>query len=402
MSFTVKQQGGTLVEYHGQGVILDPTGNGGDYPCFVTHSHADHAAAFKYPEKEKFATEETVRMLSALGWKRLENWNPVKVGGRVKIDDIEVRVHNAGHVLGSVEYEVITPEGSVLYTGDIGLGDSYTMKSAEAVKTDILIVETTFAAPMFNFPSRKDIALDMVRWATMEAIPNGRIPVFKTDSIGNAQEIIHIFNSLTRLPIITAKSATKISDVYKIYGHSLEYIDHKDEAADELIEAGRCAVITPKGSKLPYEKMDSALASGWAILFSKRSRAFPLSDHADFKGLVNFIRKCHPKRVLTFHGGSMTKDFPSYITKKIGIEAKPLSIRNEGINGPVLNGELRIKACASQMLKTIRIPGFEYTSSWLLKEMARVGYNRSEAEYTIEYLVKRGVLTIAGNGIKLT
>ena len=184
------------------------------------------------------------------------------------------------------------------------------MHPAEPVECDILVVETTFGAPMFNFPKRRDVALDMVRWATMEAIPPGRIPTFKTDSIGNAQEVIRIFNTLTKLPVVTAKSATKVSDVYKGFGHSLEYYDYKSPEGEELLEGGKCAIISPKGSKLPYDNLDSALASGWAVLFGGRQRAFALSDHADFKGLLGFIRKCKPKRVLTFHGGTHDAGVP--------------------------------------------------------------------------------------------
>ena len=402
MALRVRQQRGVVVEYKGSGVVLDPTGNGHGYPVFVSHAHADHAAAFKFPERQKYATEETHQLLHSLGWKHLDNWQRIKLGDRIKVDDVEVHVHNAGHVLGSVQFEVNTPEGTVLYTGDIGLEESYTMHPAESVECDILVVETTFGAPMFSFPKRRDVALDMVRWATMEAIPSGRIPVFKTDSIGNAQEVIRIFNSLTKLPMVTAKSATKVSDVYKGYGHNLEYYDSKSSDGEELIEGGKCAVISPKGSKLPYENQDPALASGWAVLFRGRQRAFALSDHADFKSLLGFIRRCKPKRVLTFHGGTMTRDFPEYVRKKLGVDARPLSAKEETLNGTVQRGETRIKACTNQILRTIRIPGFEYGTAWLEREMTKQGYSSGETEETLGFLVSRGILVRTEKGVKMS
>ena len=155
-------------------MTFDASSKKTDYPVFVTHAHADHAAAFKYPELTKYATEPTFRLLENLRWRKLGNWNPVSVGSTIKIDDIEVKVHNAGHVLGSVQYEVNTPEGSILYTGDFGMGNSYTMDAAKTMSCDILVIETTFGAPMFKFPMRRDVAMDMVRWAVMEAIPAGR------------------------------------------------------------------------------------------------------------------------------------------------------------------------------------------------------------------------------------
>jgi putative mRNA 3-end processing factor len=264
------------------------------------------------------------------------------------------------------------------------------------------VVETTFVAPIFAFPKRREIALDMVRWATMESIPSGKIPVLKTDSIGNAQEVIRVFNSLTKLPVVTVKNATKVSEIYKGFGHSLEYYDFKSPEGEELLEGGKCVIISPKGSKLNYENIDPALASGWAVLFGGRQKAFPLSDHADFKGLLSFIRRCNPKRVLTFHGGSMTKEFPEYVRKKLNIDARSLTTKEEALNGTVQRGESRIKACTNQMLRTIKIPGFEYSSNWLQREMVKQGYSSSETDDTLDFLVSRGVLVRKENNVKLS
>jgi Cft2 family RNA processing exonuclease len=372
-----------------------------EYPALITHAHADHAASFKNPEITKYATEPTFNLINTMKWGKPDNWIPVHEGETFHFDDIEIRAHNAGHILGSVQYEVDTPEGIILYTGDFSLGNSYTMKSATAINCDILVLETTFGAPMFKFPKRKDVALDIVRWAVMETISSGRIPTFKTDSIGNAQEIISIFNNFTNLPVLTSKSVTKISDIYKKYGYNLDYIDAESPEGKELLDNGRCTLIVPKGTKLRSEKFDSALVSGWATIMNRRSKAFPLSDHADFSELISFIRRCRPKRVLTFHGGAMTKGFPEYIRKKLKIDARPLTSREETIKGTVTKREMRLKACVVQLMKTVKIPGFEYTVSWLVKEMAKRGFTRNEAEYAIKMLINKSVLQKTSTGVKL-
>ncbi len=207
----------------------------------------------------------------------------------------------------------------------------YTMEAAEPVECDILVVETTFASPLFSFPSRREVALDMVKWAVFDVIPRGRTPAFRTDPIGNAQEIISIFNRYTNLPVLTLGSVTRASDVYKAYGFKLEYIDARSDEGEELLEDGRCILIAPKGSKLSSERLEPALASGWAaIMRGRRGKSFPLSDHSDFKGILRFIRGCRPKKVLTFHGTALSRGFPEYLRRKLGIEAHPLTARGEG------------------------------------------------------------------------
>ncbi|MFA9437179.1 hypothetical protein DRO27_00985 [Candidatus Bathyarchaeota archaeon] len=397
----VRKFGGIVVEYGDQGIMLDPTRNTHSYPTFVSHAHSDHSAAFKHPGREKYATQETFDLLEVMGWKRLGGLKPIKVGDTVKIDDIEVKVHNAGHVLGSVEFEINTPEGTVLYTGDLCTEDTFTMDPATKVDCDILVIETTFGAPMFNFPKRADVAVEIYQWA-VNTVLQGRIPTFKTDSIGNAQEVISILNQYTNLPVVTNKSATRVTELYRSKGYNLDSVDADSDEGKDLLDSGKCAIITPKGSKPFRTNQEIALTSGWATIMGRKRVAFPLSDHADYKGLMGFIRGVKPKRVLTFHGGNFTKDFHNHVRKTLGIAAAPLTARIETISGPKMSNEARINACSRQIIRTIRIPGFIYQPAWLVKEMSRQGFTSNETENSIDYLIERGVLKGTPDGVKLT
>ncbi|MFP3951950.1 MAG: MBL fold metallo-hydrolase RNA specificity domain-containing protein [Candidatus Bathyarchaeia archaeon] len=401
MTLTVRKDGGFIFEYGVDSLILDPTNRSKGHNIFVSHAHSDHAAAFKYPEIPKYATMETVELLEAMGWRELGNYTGISVGDSISIGDLDVRVHNAGHILGSVMFEVHGPEESILYTGDISGGDSFNMELPEPVDCDMLLVESTFGAPMFRFPKRRDVSLEMIRWAVMDVIPGGRIPTIKSDSIGNAQEIIYAFNKMTNLPVVTAKSVTMISDVYQSHGYELEYIDSRSDEGQNLLDSGRCVLVTPKRSKAIRDNQETALASGWAVIMNKRQRAFPLSDHADFRSLIRFIRDCNPKRVLTFHGGSMTREFPKLIRKQLGIDAKPLTSREETARGTVYDNNQRIRICSGHLMRTIRIPGFVYTRSWLVKEMGRRGFTKKETQRSLDYLLERGILKGDGDAVKM-
>ncbi len=401
MELKVRQLGGILVEYGDQGVMMDPTRNSHSFPTFVTHAHADHASAFKHPEREKYATQETYDLLESMGWKKLDGLNKVKVGDAVKLDDIEVTVYNSGHVLGSVQFMVNTPEGSLLYTGDLCTEKTFTMEPATPVQCDMMVIETTFGAPMFQFPKREDVAVEVYQWA-VNTVLQGRVPTFKTDSIGNAQEVISILNQYTNLPVVTNKSATKVTDLYRKFGYNLDSVDAASDEGQDLLDSGKCALITPKGSKPKQENLDIALASGWASIMGRKRIAFPLSDHADYKGLMSHIRKCKPKRVLTFHGGNFTKDFHNHVRKRLGIAASPLTSRIETVNGPKMSNEVRIRACSKQIVNTIKIPGFIYQPSWLVNEMTRRGFSPSETESSIGFLIERGILKNSSDGVCLS
>ena len=230
---------------------------------------------------------------------------------------------------------------------------------------------------------------------------NGRIPTFKTDSIGNAQEVISILNQYTNLPVVTNKTATAVTELYRSRGFNLDSVDVNSDEGIDLMDSGKCALITPKGSKPKWDNLDVALASGWASIMGRKRIAFPLSDHADYRGLMSHIRKCKPKRVLTFHGGNFTKDFHEHVRKRLGIAASPLTDKIETVTGPKISNEVRIRACSKQIINTVKIPGFLYQPSWLITEMTRRGFTPSETENSIDFLIARGLLKDSPDGIQL-
>ena len=61
------------------------------------------------------------------------------------------------------------------------------------------------------------------------------------------------------------------------------------------------------------------MLSGWALSKNAASRfgvdtAFPLSDHADFRGLLEAVGRVSPKRVVTVHG--YTREFAAELRRR--------------------------------------------------------------------------------------
>jgi DNA ligase-1 len=74
-------------------------------------------------------------------------------------------------------------------------------------------------------------------------------------------------------------------------------------------------------------KHRSAVLTGWAVDPSSKYRygadaAFPISDHADFPDLIEFVKRVSPEKVLTLHG--FAADFAQTL-REMGYDAQALS-----------------------------------------------------------------------------
>ncbi|MGQ9551631.1 MAG: hypothetical protein ACUVUE_04300 [Candidatus Bathycorpusculaceae bacterium] len=318
--------GGIYLEYDSARLIFDPQRKHNSCDrAFITHAHHDHSKGFGFKETQKFSTKET-KQIAETYWKRIDSWQQLQLGEGTEVDSVEILCHNAGHVLGSAMFEVRTREGNILYTGDLQFKDSLTLKGAEPVECDVLIIESTFGSSSFKFPERETVAQEMIRWAE-KTIRKKKVPVFKADALGNAQEITRAFNMYSDLPVTVHQRVDLINRLYNANGQHLEYVDSNPEETADVISAGECIFIAPKNANLPYSsRFEQALVSGWALWTKSGKTAFPLSDHADFDQLIEFVAACKPKTALTCFGGRFDSDLARQIHRHLGIEARPLNL----------------------------------------------------------------------------
>lgn len=315
---------GIHIWYKGTNIILDPQSNRlSQGKVFVSHGHFDHSAGFKIDRLQKYSSKMSLDLFSIYAHAlKVKSWTAIEKGKSIVFNDVKVTAHNSGHVLGSYAFEITTPEGTALFTGDFNTCKTRTMQPAKPVSCDVLILESTFGSPNFVFPREEVIGEEMVKWAK-RVIKTGKIPAFQTDPLGNAQEIVSIFNE-TSIPVITHQKVTQINKVYRSYGHNLDYLDVRAPEAKEVQLSGNMVYVTPKKLKLDDSMFEAALVSGWALW--TRKKAFPLSDHADFPRLVEFVRNCNPRIVLTCHGNRFDETLAIYIERQLGIKAYPIRL----------------------------------------------------------------------------
>ena len=302
--------------------------------AIVTHAHSDHFAVMN-SFSPTYATPETIDLYYSQSTKsNKKNLIPVKYGEEIKfspsIDGVKASLIPSGHVLGSASVVIESNDNKLLFSGDVGGKGLLTVENSLTVeKANNLIVEATFGAPEIHFPRREDISMEILKWTT-KVVKNKMNAVFSAGRIGSSQELIKIFNTMTNLRVITHGDVTPISDVYKQHGVKLDYFDSKSDEGREILRDGEAIVIQSRGKKIvPYfikehVECKTAIVTGMASRFQYRNydASFPLSSHANFHELLEYIDNVSPDKVFTIYG--LEKKMAKAITKNLGIPALPL------------------------------------------------------------------------------
>ena len=287
------------------GLWLDPEERQcGPERVFISHAHADHIGR----HREVILTAPTARLMQArLGGRRIEHvlrFGETRefTGGEISF---RITLLPAGHILGSAMAFIEADGQTLLYTGDFKLRPSLSAEPCEPRHADILVMESTFGRPRYQFPSAESVRRDIVDFCR-ETLAAGQTPVLLAYSLGKSQELLCGLAG-AELSVMLHDSVYQLTRIYEDFGQQFPPY--------ERLEAARACgfvLICPPGSNRAAKRHDlgptrTAVVTGWAVESSCRYRlqvdaAFPLSDHADFPDLVEMVRRVAPGKVCTLHG----------------------------------------------------------------------------------------------------
>ncbi len=268
--------------------------------AFVSHAHSDHIGRHAETVLSRVTARLMAGRIKADGVR-----HELEFGVTTKLRGMDLTLHPAGHVFGSAQIHVADGGGTLLYTGDFKLRRGLSAEPITWAQADTLIMETTYGLPHFVFPPAEEVIADVVRFCR-GSIEDGDIPVLLGYSLGKSQEILSALTG-EGLPVMLHKSVSRITAVYEELGVKFPPYKELDPA-----EAAGHVVICPPGvgrsrAVTSMKNRRVAVLTGWsvdpgAVYRYGCDEAFPLSDHADYNELIEFVELVSPKLVLTLHG----------------------------------------------------------------------------------------------------
>jgi Cft2 family RNA processing exonuclease len=317
--------------YHGGGIVLprlrlwldsrQPRGVG--ERTFVSHAHSDHIGR----HQEVILSAPTARFLQArLGKRPVEHVLPFSERKTFETNGVEwsITLLPAGHILGSAMCLIEAADESILYTGDFKLRHGLSAELCAPRSADVLIMETTFGKPEYQFPPATQVFASLIRFC-IETLDDNKTPVLFSYSLGKSQELL---SGLARagLNVLVHEEIHRLTLIYESFGRTFPPYNKYD---GQPLKG--CVLICPPTSNLAstvraLEGVRTAVVTGWALdqgcrFRSRTHAAFPLSDHADYPDLVEFVRQVAPKTVYTLHG--FAADF-AWRLRELGYDARAL------------------------------------------------------------------------------
>jgi len=295
----------------------------------VTHAHADHMMGLR----QSLRTCEKVLMTNATKDLIDVMRGPLfLMGGFVEtLDNCRTLQHEeeritffrADHILGAAQVLVEDVEGTrIVFTGDFRIDET------PVLDADVLVMEATYGSPACNRSFGKDVRSLLVSLVE-EGVKQGAVYVFGYH--GKLQEVMQILHGAgVDAPFVVPERVFHVSKVCERHGMRLGrlMLSVEKEAKELLEENAPCVAFYHMGSRRKVGLGSFRVyVSGWEFdspcrMVADKEYVVALSDHSDFDGLIEYVRRSKPKLVITDnfrfgHAGTLANE----IRKRLGISA---------------------------------------------------------------------------------
>lgn len=307
-----------------------------DYPVRVqTHVHDDHMRGFDTSKgtQDLFMSEATRHLLvcefdADLPYR--ENIYSLELGISQSVEGDQLTLLHSGHMLGSVQVAVESPDGMRLgYSGD------FRWPLDSVIDVDALVIDSTYGSPERRREYTQEEAEERFLELVLSQIMRG--PVYIKAHRGTIQRALQILSGQVDCPLVASARLCEEVEVYRNYGYTIGEICRLDsEAARAYTRAGRFIRFFAKGDGEPPIQMSRgstitlsaymARKDDPVMEYSECSFVVALSNHADFDGTLEYVKASNAKYVVTDNvRGGHGVELALEITRRLGISARPSS-----------------------------------------------------------------------------
>jgi putative mRNA 3-end processing factor len=330
----------------------------------LTHAHLDHSGMIPWlcsRENQNVISTELTNKISNLLFKdsikiaKMDGYSipfdrsDVKEAERSFIDVLpsqtrplgnshEVRFHSAGHIPGSLMFELLGSQ-KTLFTGDMNVADTRLLKGAKPVPCDILFLEGTYAGR--EHPERDELEkqfLDKID----EVVTRGGVAVVPAFAVSRSQEVCLVlknsgydiwfdgmgrkvsklflkYPSHLRSPEDLKKAINNVNFVHSDHGRKLALKSEVILTSSGMMDGGPVLWYM---NKLKNDPKSAVLLTGYQVegtnsrLLMDKGKLdfygvtenvecevgyFDFSAHAAHSELIDFARQCSPEKIVLFH-----------------------------------------------------------------------------------------------------
>jgi putative mRNA 3-end processing factor len=298
----------------------------------VTHAHADHMNGLRQSLKNcetvvmTPATKDLIDAIKGPQFLLKGNLKTLDYDRPLAFMDEQVTLNKVDHILGAAQVLVEDDEGTrILYTGDFRIANT------PVIQSDILVIEATYGSPW-----RKRNFGDEAKYMLISLVEKGlrHGPVYVFGYHGKLQEVMQILHEARiKAPFIMPERILQVSKIHQKHGVGIHrpIFSTKHEVQSTLDNAAQYVAFYHMSwrRKIGLDKF-RVCVSGWEFdtpcrQTGEKEYVVALSDHSDFKGLLEYVRQSKPKLVITdnYRAGDAYA-LAKQIEKQLGIRAKPL------------------------------------------------------------------------------
>ena len=297
----------------------------------ITHGHSDHA---RPGHGAVLATQETLDIMRLrYGDNFAGRAQAIAYGEEIRLGDVTIKFHPAGHVLGSAQIAVVSESIRIVASGDYKDAPDPTCAPFEVVPCDVFITEATFGLPVFRHGSAADEVKKLL--ASVALFPE-RAHLVGAYSLGKAQRVIALVREAGYdAPVYLHGAMEKITQYYESRGVALG--DLRPVRGMKKADLAGAITLAPPSTTSDiwtrrFPDPVTAFASGWMRVRGRarqRGVELPLviSDHADWDGLTATIDATGAGEIWVTHG---QEDALVHWCKTRGLAARPLDLVGYG------------------------------------------------------------------------